>query len=156
MVVTFNKKLLPWWENSSYATYNLSDSRSSIPNVDVQQGSSFNYSVNNTFKLSKAVSAFLNYSQSLPSTQGHLHTYSQYNLSTGLRATLLSSKLQLGLTLFKGSIVKYRMNYRDFDRYINTDYDYKTLTLSANYSFGKKKVRGNTKSINFGEKQRAN
>jgi Outer membrane protein beta-barrel family len=156
IIVTFNKKLFPWWENSSYATYNVSDSRSSIPNVDVQSGSGFNYSVNNTFKLAKTVNAFLNYSQSLPSTQGNLHTYSQYSLSTGLRATLLSSKLQLGLTLFKGSLVKYRMFYKDFDRYINTDYDYKTLTLSATYIFGKKKVRGNTKNINFGEKQRAN
>lgn len=156
IIVTFNKKLLPWWENSSYASFNVSDSRSSIPTMAVRHGSGFNYSVNNTFKLSKAVSAFLNYSQSLPSTQGNMYTYSQYSLTSGLRATVLSSKLQLGLSLFKGSLVRYRGFYKDFERYINTNYDYRTLTLSANYSFGKKKVRGNTKNINFGEKQRAN
>ena len=153
---TFNVKFFSWWENSSYAGYNLSNPRSSIPNIDVRRGSSFNYNIYNTFKLVNAVSVFLNYSQSLPSTQGNGQTYSQYSLSLGCRATLLSSKLQLGLSLYKGSNVRYRIFYKGFERYLNTDYDYRKLTLTANYNFGKKKVRGNTKNINFGEKQRAN
>lgn len=156
IIATLNIKLYPWWENSSYANYTLSSARSSIPNVVAQHGSSFNYSTTNTFKLSKLFSTFLNYSQTLPSTQNNLFTYNQYNLSLGCRAALVNNKLQIGMSFLKGSIVKYRIYFKDFNQYINTDYDYKTLLVNASYSFGRKKVRGNTKSINFGEKQRAN
>lgn len=156
IIGTLNIKFFPWWENSSFGSFNISDSRSSIPNIVVQSGSGFNYSTNNTFRIVKGLSSFVNYSQTLPSTQGNLYTYNQYTLSLGFRAALLNNKLQLGLSALKGSVVRYRISFKDFDQYIDTDYDYKTLTLTATYSFGKSMVRGNTKNVNFGEKQRAN
>jgi hypothetical protein len=156
IITTLNIKIFPWWENSSFASFNFSNSKSSIPHVVVKPGSGFNYSINNSFRMSKIFSSYLNFSQSLPSTQGYLYTLSQYNLSGGFRARLMENKLQLSLALQKGSLVTYQISYKDFNHYIHTDYDYRTLTLTANYSFGKNKVKGNSKNINFGEKQRAN
>jgi hypothetical protein len=156
MIATLNIKLYPWWENSSYANYNITDSRSSIPDVVARRGAGFNYSMNNTFKHSKIFSTFLNYSQTLPSTQNNLYNYNQYDLSGGCRATMLDNKLQVGISFQKGSLVQYRIDFKDFSQHINTDYDYKSLVFNATYNFGRKKVRGNTKNINFGEKQRAN
>lgn len=156
IITTLNIKLFPWWENSSVGSFNVSDSRSSIQNVVVKSGSGFSYSINNTFRIKSSLSSFLNYSHTLPSTQGNLHTYNQYYLTAGFRASLLEKKLQVGLSILKGSLVRYRIFFKDFSQYLNTDYDYKTLTLNVTYSFGKNKVVGNTKNINFGEKKRAN
>ncbi len=156
IITTLNIKLFPWWENSSFASYNLSTAKSSVENVVAQRGSGFNYSTNNSFKLSEAFRTFFNFSQTLPSVQGNLQTYNQYSLSLGIRAALLNNKLQLGASFLKGSLVRYRIYFKDFDQYISTNYDYKTLMVNATYSFGRTKVRGSTKNVNFGEKQRAN
>jgi hypothetical protein len=156
LTATLNIKIYPWWEHSSYASYYFSSARSSIATVAAQRGSGFNYSVNNSFRLNKMLSAFLNYSQTLPSIQNNSYSYNQSTLSLGARASLLDNTLQLGISGLKGTFVKYRMYFKDFEQYISTNYDYRTVFLNASYNFGRKKVRGNTKNVNFGEKQRAN
>jgi hypothetical protein len=156
LIATLNLKLYPWWENSSYAQYSISDGRSSIARVTVEPGSSFNYSTSNSFKLNKTFSTFVNYSQSLPSRQNNQYTYGRYELSFGLRARLLKDQLQVGVSYFKGALVRYRIQYKDMTQSIATNYDYRTLRLTATYSFGRKNVRGANKNIQFNEKQRAN
>jgi hypothetical protein len=157
LIATVSFRPYSWWENSSYAQFSASDTRSTIASVVAEQGSGFNYSTTNNFKLNQIFGASFTYSHALPARQNNQRISDQYRISFGLRAArLLNDQLQMGLTYSNESVVRYRLNYKDFTQVIATDYDYQTIRFTATYSFGRKKVRGANKNIQFSEKQRAN
>ena len=159
LTATLNLKILPWWENSSYAGFGLSDSRSSIADVVTQNGYSFNYGIYNTFSLNKIASMFVRFSQSLPSTHSNAYSANRYSLSSGFRVSLANKKFQFNATvndLLKSDVDKGKIYFKDFTQYHSTYYDTRRLNLVVTYTFGKSKVRGNQKQINFKETQRAN
>ncbi|NSL85858.1 TonB-dependent receptor [Chitinophaga sp. Mgbs1] len=159
IVITLNKKFFPWWETNSYLTFSYADSKSAVADAVTQNGSGFSYSTNNTFPVSRKVSLFVNFTHSLPSTKGYLYNAGQYMLSSGGRTTLLQNRLQLSASvndILRSAISRGQLYYKDFTQYNNTYYDSRRLNVSITYLFGKTKVRGNQKQINFKETQRAN
>lgn len=153
--VSFNRALFKWWDNSTSATFFLVSSKSKIENIPTPNGASVSFNVNNNFKATPRLSFYINYSQSLPSTNGNVYTYLQRNLITGARLKLLSNNLIISSGYFLGTVSKYDIRFSDFVQTIKTDYDYKTFNLGLTYLFGKSKVSGNNRNISFDEKGRA-
>jgi outer membrane receptor protein involved in Fe transport len=159
LMVSLNQKFFPWWENSSFASYSYASSKSALPQVLTQNGSAFSYSTNNTFKTSKQTSTFVNFRQSLSSRQGNAYNEGRYVLSAGARVTFAENKFQLNASvndILKGDLQKNRLYYADGVQYGSTYYDTRRLNLNITYTFGKSKVKGNQKQVNFKETQRAN
>lgn len=159
LTASFSQKFFPWWENNSYASYSYSNSKSALPQVLTQNGSAFSYSTNNTFKTSKETSAFVNFRQSLSSKQGNMYSQGRYVLSAGARLTLAENKFQFNASvndILKGDLQKNRLYYADGVQYDNVYYDTRRLNLNFTYTFGKSKVKGSQKQVNFRETQRAN
>ena len=153
---TFNYKIYPWWETSNSTSFHLSNSKSQLPEILTQKGIGFNYSTYNTFKINSHLSAFASLSHSLPSRSGNNYTANQMEARVGFRIITLNDKLQINTSYFRGSINRYKIFYKDYMLQQFTDYKYNTFMLNFTYNFGKPKVSGNTKSINFSDKQRAN
>lgn len=159
LMVSLNEKFFPWWENSSFASYSYSSSKSVLPQVLTQNGSAFFYSTNNTFKTSKQTSAFLTFRQSLSSRQGNAYNEGRYVLSAGARVTFAENKFQVNASvndILKGDLQRTRLYYADGVQYGSTYYDTRLLNLNFTYTFGKSKVKGSQKQVNFRETQRAN
>lgn len=159
LVVGLNRKFLPWWENSSSVVYSYSSSNSILPQVVTGSGSAFYYDVNNTFKTSKQTSAFVNFRHSLASRESNIYIEGQYALSAGVRASFAENKFQMNVSLndiLKSDRSRNRLYYADVVQYTDTYYDSRFLNLNFTYTFGKLKVKGNQKQINFRETQRAN
>lgn len=159
LMVSLNQKFFPWWESSNFASYSYSSSKSALPQVLTQNGSAFSYSTNNTFKTSKQTSAFVNFRQSLSSRQGNAYNQGRYVLSAGARVAFAENKFQVNASvndILKGDLQKNRLYYADGVQYGSTYYDTRMLNLNLTYTFGKSKVKGNQKQVNFKETQRAN
>jgi hypothetical protein len=153
---TLNKNIFSWWESSNSFVAAISKASSSIPGILVQNGFGVNYSTINTFSLSKKLSTFVSFSHALPTHNGNSYTPNQLNFRTGFRASLFGTKLQVNATYFRGSVYRSERYFENFTYRQLTDYKYNTLILNLTYKFGQSKVKGNTKNINFNEKQRAN
>ncbi|WP_199139913.1 outer membrane beta-barrel family protein [Pedobacter sp. ASV12] len=159
LTASLNQKFFPWWENSSFASYSYSNSKSALSQVLTQNGSAFSYSINNTFKTSKQTSAFVNFRQSLSSRQNNMYSQGRTVLSAGARVAFADNKFQVNASvndILKGDLERNRLYYTDAVQYGRTYYDTRMLNLNATYTFGKSKVKGSQKQINFKETQRAN
>ncbi len=159
LTVSLNQKIFPWWENSSYASYSFSTAESVLTQVLTQSGSAFFYSTNNTFKTSRQTSAFVNFRQSLSSRQGNMYYQGRYVLSGGARVTFAEDKFQVNASvndILKGDLERNRLYFADAVQYGSTYYDTRSFNLNFTYTFGKSKVKGSQKQVNFRETQRAN
>lgn len=152
---SFNRAFFKWWDNSTSATFFLVSPKSKIQNIPTKNGVSASFSVNNNFKATSKLSFYINYSESLPSTNGNVYTYAQRNLTTGARLKLLNNNFIISTSYFLGTVSKYDIRFNDFVQTIKTDYDYRTFNLGLTYLFGRSKVSGNNKNISFDEKRRA-
>ncbi|WP_316801819.1 outer membrane beta-barrel family protein [Pedobacter nototheniae] len=156
---TLGLKFFPWWENREFVSFNFAHGKSALPEVLLQNGSALYYSTNNTFTLSKMVNVFLNFWHSLPSTQGNTYSKGRSSLSSGVRVSLFDSKFQVnasGDDLLKGTVNRGEIYYQDFTQTFNNYYDSRRFNLNLTYTFGRSKVKGNKKQVNFKETQRAN
>ena len=159
LTLSLNQRFFQWWENSSFASYSYSNSSSALPQVLVQNGSAFYYSINNTFKTSKQTSTFVNFRQSLSSRQNNAYNQGRYVLSAGARVAFAENKFQINASvndILKGDLERNRLYYTDAVQYGSTYYDTRSFNLNFTYTFGKSKVKGNQKQVNFRETQRAN
>jgi len=157
--VTLAVNPFPWWENREFLSFNISNSSSAIPQVLTENGSAFYYSTYNTFTLSKIMHFYANFYESLPATTGNVHSRSFYNLSSGLKLALANNNLQLNAgvdDILHSAVSKGYISYETFTQTFNNYYDARKLTVSITYIFGKSKVQGDKKQVNFKETQRAN
>ncbi|WP_410221170.1 outer membrane beta-barrel family protein [Pedobacter sp.] len=152
---TLNSKIAKWWENTTFITLSYSKSKSSVPEIVIRDGSTFNYGTNNTMVITKRLRYTLNFSGTPASTRGNTYTFSQYNLSTGLRATFLENKLTVNASYLNSSKDKSRGFYNNLTSIAVTDYNYSTFNLTAVLMIGQSKVKGNNKKVNFSGSQRA-
>ncbi len=152
-------KPFPWWENREFLSYSMVHGRSALAEVLLQDGSSVYYSTYNTFVLSKKVNVFLNFFQTLPSTQGNVYSKSIYDLSAGIKLGLMNNKMQLNASvddILKSYVSRGDLYFKDLTQTYNNYYDQRRSTISLIYTFGRSKVTGNKKQVNFRETQRAN
>lgn len=149
----------PWWENREFISLNYTNSKSSLQEVMLKDGSSFYYSTYNNFKMNKSISLFLNFWHSPAATQGGTYTKGRSALSSGFRIAMDNNRLQLNVSaddIFKTAMTKGETYYQEYIQTFNNYYDRRRMSLSLSYTFGKDKVKGNRKQVNFKETQRAN
>jgi outer membrane receptor protein involved in Fe transport len=156
LTATASVKFFSWWESSNYLSYSISRSSSSVADFLTENGSSFNFGTNHTFRINKQLTAFVNYSQSLPTKQSNTYRSAQYDISSGARISAFDNKFQFTAAIALGATDENKLFFKDYVQYIYTDYNYRTATFSITYLFGRSKVKGNTKKVDFKETQRAN
>ncbi|MBT2562528.1 outer membrane beta-barrel family protein [Pedobacter sp. ISL-64] len=156
---TFAVKFFPWWENREFVSLNFVKAKSSIADVLLEDGAAVYYNIFNSLKINRTFSATANFWHSLPATQGNVYSEGRSFLSAGLRVSLLDGKLQLNASaedILKGTVSRGKVYYSTFIQNYNNYYDSRRFSLTASYSFGKAKVKGNRKQITFKETQRVN
>jgi outer membrane receptor protein involved in Fe transport len=157
--ISYTENLFRFWETSISA--NASYQKSDVFNINAENftGTTFSYSVNNTFILNKAktVSFFLNYNQDLPHRDVNAHFENFSNLNSGFKVSLMEKQLQISATVTNIFAQRYRgqIYYADNTQYMNNYWDGRSFRLSVNYTFGSSKKKINKKNISFEEKERA-
>lgn len=156
---SYTDTFFKFWETS--ISMNASLQNSSVFNVDAetQKGSSFSYSINNTFTLNKnkTLVFFLNYSHSLAYKNVNSYFQAFPELTSGLKVSLMEKKLQINATVTNIFAQRYRgeFYFSDNTQYMNNYWDGRSFRLSVNYTFGSSKKKISKKNINFEEKERA-
>jgi outer membrane receptor protein involved in Fe transport len=157
--ISYTENLFRFWETSISA--NASYQKSDVFNINAKNftGTTFSYSVNNTFILNKAktISFFLNYNQDLPHRDVNAHFENFSNLNSGFKVSLMEKQLQINATVTNIFAQRYRgqIYYADNTQYMNNYWDGRSFRLSVNYTFGSSKKKINKKNISFEEKERA-
>jgi len=156
---SYTDTFFKFWETS--LSLNASLKNSAVFNVDAktQKGSSFSYSINNTFTLNKnkTLVFFLNYSHSLAYKNVNSYFQAFPELTSGLKVSLMEKKLQINATVTNIFAQRYRgeLYFSDNNQYMDNYWDGRSFRLSVNYTFGSGKKKINKKNINFEEKERA-
>jgi outer membrane receptor protein involved in Fe transport len=156
---SYTDTFFKFWETS--ISMNASLQNSSVFNIEAetQKGSSFSYSVNNTFTLNKnkTLVFFLNYSHSLAYKNVNSYFQAFPELTSGLKVSLMEKKLQINATATNIFAQRYRgeLYFSDNTQYMNNYWDGRSFRLSVNYTFGSSKKKISKKNINFEEKERA-
>lgn len=156
---SYTDTFFKFWETS--LSVNASLQNSTVFNVEaqVQKGSSFSYSINNTFSLNKAktVALFLNYNHSLSYRNVNSYFYDFPQLTSGLKISLMEKQLQINATVTNIFAQRYRgdMYFADNTQHMDNYWDGRSFRLSVNYTFGNSKKKINKKNIKFEEKERA-
>lgn len=156
LTATSSIRFFKWWESSSHVTYSMSASSSTVADFITEKGSLFNLGTNHTFRISNKLTVFINYSKTLPGTQGNTYRAAQFDFSSGARMLALNNKLQFTASAALGAVDRSRSYFKDYTQYVYTDYNYRTANFSLTYIFGRSKVKGNTKKVDFKETQRTN
>lgn len=161
LTLSISHKPTNWW--STYFTANGSYSTATSSNAAVvpRDGYSIYYRTNNNLTISKAknLMASINFWHLLPATDGNTESDGISSLSLGLRMPLIKEKLQLSVSvndIFKESVSTGTIYFDDYIQTYDNYYDSRRLSFSLTYQFGKEKVHGNSKRIQFDEKQRGN
>lgn len=156
---SYTDTFFKFWEAS--ISMNTSLQNSSVFNIEAKtkKGSSFSYSINNTFTLNKnkTLVFFLNYSHSLAYKNVNSYFQAFPELTSGLKVSLMEKKLQINATVTNIFAQRYRgeLYFSDNTQYMNNYWDGRSFRLSVNYTFGSSKKKINKKNINFEEKERA-
>ncbi|KFF09505.1 outer membrane beta-barrel family protein [Chryseobacterium luteum] len=157
--VSYTDTFFKFWEASISANASLQNSTVFNVDAETQKGSSFSYSVNNTFSLnkSKTLALFVNFSHSLPYRNVNSYFYAYPELTSGLKLSLMEKKLQINATVMNIFAQRYRgdMYFTDNVQHMNNYWDGRSFRLSLNYTFGSSKKKISKKNINFEEKERA-
>jgi outer membrane receptor protein involved in Fe transport len=156
---SYTDTFFKFWETN--ISMNASLQNSSVFNIEAEtkKGSSFSYSINNTFTLNKnkTLVFFLNYSHSLAYKNVNSYFQAFPELTSGLKVSLMEKKLQINATVTNIFAQRYRgeLYFSDNTQYMNNYWDGRSFRLSVNYTFGSSKKKINKKNINFEEKERA-
>ena len=148
-----------FWETSISINASLQNSTVFNIQAETQKGSSFSYSISNTFTLNKnkTLALFLNYDHSLPYRNVNSYFYSFPELTSGLKISLMEKKLQINATVTNIFAQRYRGDkyFTDSTQHMDNYWDGRSFRLSVNYTFGGSKKKISKKNINFEEKDRA-
>ncbi|WP_343612362.1 outer membrane beta-barrel family protein [Chryseobacterium oranimense] len=148
-----------FWETSISMNASLQNSTVFNIQAETQKGSSFSYSISNTFTLNKnkTLALFLNYDHSLPYRNVNSYFYSFPELTSGLKVSLMEKKLQINATVTNIFAQRYRGDkyFTDSSQHMDNYWDGRSFRLSMNYTFGGNKKKISKKNINFEEKDRA-
>lgn len=156
---SYTDTFFKFWETS--ISMNATLQNSSVFNIEAQpqKGSSFSYSINNTFSLNKTktFSLFLNYNHSLPYRNVNSYFYNFPELTSGVKISLMEKKLQINATVTNIFAQRYRgeLYFSDNTQKMDNYWDGRSFRLSVNYTFGGSKKKISKKNIKFEEKERA-
>lgn len=156
---SYTDTFFKFWESS--ISMNATLQNSSVFNIEAQpqKGSSFSYSINNTFSLNKAktFSLFLNYNHSLPYRNVNSYFYDFPELTSGVKISMMEKKLQINATVTNIFAQRYRgeLYFSDNTQKMDNYWDGRSFRLSVNYTFGGSKKKISKKNIKFEEKERA-
>lgn len=148
------------WESNISTSFSFNETQITRFNLIPKNGQSFYYSLNNTFQLNKAKTfmLFVNYWNNLPSRDGYFSVKSMASLDAGVKMSFAAKALQVNLSvsdIFRQSGFKADMYFTDNTQSFNNYWDARRLTLSITYNLGNQKIKQNSRTVNFEEKNRA-
>ncbi|MFP3834325.1 TonB-dependent receptor domain-containing protein [Chryseobacterium sp. SIMBA_028] len=156
---SYTDTFFKFWEASVSMNASLQNSSVFGIEADPRKGSSFSYSINNTFSLNKekTVSLFVNFDHSLPYINVNSYFHNFPELASGLKISLIEKKLQINVTVTNIFAQRFRgdMYFKDNSQHFDNYWDGRSFRLSATYTFGTGKKSINKKNIKFEEKDRA-
>jgi len=147
------------WELSISMNAFYNNTRSVIPELVGMKQYSMTYTINNIVNInkSKTLAGSLNFFHNLPNIYGTTYLNNMYGLSSGLRLFLLEKSLKINLSM--SDILKTIKSdgytkYNGYTEYLTQYNDYRKISFACSYSFGDKKVKKVTQSIDFEENNR--
>lgn len=158
--INYTDTFFKFWETNISTSFSYNETQITKFNLIPKNGQSFYYSLKNTFQLNKAKTFFLfvNYWESLPSTDGNTYQKNMGSLDAGVKMSFMNKALQMNVSvsdIFKQSRFIGDAYYSDNTQSFNNYWDARKLNISVTYNFGNQKVKSNNRSVNFEEKQRA-
>lgn len=158
--INYTDTFFKFWETNISTSFSYNETQITKFNLIPKNGQSFYYSLKNTFQLNKAKTFFLfvNYWESLPSTDGNTYQKNMGSLDAGVKMSFMNKALQMNVSvsdIFKQSRFIGDAYYSDNTQSFNNYWDARKLNISVTYNFGNQKVKSNNRAVNFEEKQRA-
>lgn len=157
--LSYNLRMFKWWNLFFTGNYVYNKSEIKAEGYVAQNGNSFDFRANNTISFDKErrFQLFLNYSHNFPYHVGVTYDDSYANFSAGLKGSFLNNNLFVNIyanDIFKQDIVKRKKisvyNTQNYNNY----YDSRYLRISITYKWGNNKIKTNSKTISFKERNR--
>lgn len=157
--LSYNLRMFNCWNMFLTGNYVYNESEIKADGYLAQNGNSFDFRINNTISFDKErrFQLFLNYSHKFPYHVGITYDSSYANFSTGLKGSFLNNNLIVNIyanDIFKQDFVKRKKVSVTNTQYYNNYYDSRYLRISITYKWGNNKIRTNSKSISFKERNR--
>ncbi|UKB82950.1 TonB-dependent receptor [Chryseobacterium sp. MEBOG06] len=154
---TFFKK----WEANYSANYSYMNTDVFATDAESRKGSSYDFDIQNNISLnkSKTIQLILNYWFRLPSNSRNVYMDFAGSFTSGLKISLMERNLQMNVMvsdIFKQGKSVGKIYYTTGIHSYNNYYDARRLNLSVTYTFGNRKIKGESRNVNFEEKSRAN
>ena len=157
--LSYNLRMFGWWSTFLTGNYIYNSSEIKADGYFAQNGSSFDFRVNNTISFDKErrFQLFLNYSHNFPYHIGVTYDCSYANFNAGLKGSFLDNNLTVNIyanDIFRQDLVKRKKesvaNIQDYNNY----YDSRYLRISVVYKWGNRKLKTNSKTVSFKERNR--
>lgn len=157
--LSYNLHIFNWWNTFLTGNYVYNKSEIKADGYLAQNGNSFDFRVNNTISFDKErhFQLFLNYSHNFPYHVGITYDDSYANFSAGCKGAFWDNNLIVNIyanDIFKQDLVKRRKVSVANTQHYNNYYDSRYLRISITYKWGNNKVKTDSKSISFKERNR--
>ena len=157
--LSYNLRMFNWWNMFLTGNYVYNESEIKADGYIAQNGDSFDFRINNTISFDKErrFQLFLNYSHNFPYHVGITYDSSYANFSAGFKGAFLDNNLILSIyanDIFKQDFVKRKKVSLANTQHYNNYYDSRYLRISITYKWGNNKIKTNSKSISFKERNR--
>ena len=157
--LSYNLHIFNWWNTFLTGNYVYNKSEIKADGYLAQNGNSFDFRVNNTISFDKErrFQLFLNYSHNFPYHVGITYDDSYANFSAGCKGAFFFFFLIVNIyanDIFKQDLVKRRKVSVANTQHYNNYYDSRYLRISITYKWGNNKVKTDSKSISFKERNR--
>lgn len=157
--LSYNLRVFNWWNTFLTGNYVYNKSEIKADGYLAQNGNSFDFRVNNTISFDKErrFQLFLNYSHNFPYHVGITYDDSYANFSAGCKGAFLDNNLIVNIyanDIFKQDLVKRRKVSVANTQHYNNYYDSRYLRISITYKWGNNKIKTDSKSISFKERNR--
>ncbi len=157
--LSYNLRMFSWWSTFLAGNYVYNRSEIKADGYIAQNGSSFDFRINNTISFDKErrFQLFLNYSHNFPYHVGVTYDNSYANFNAGLKGSFLDDNLIVNIyanDIFRQDLVKRKKESVANIQSYNNYYDSRYLRISVTYKWGNRKLKTNSKTISFKERNR--
>ena len=159
--LSYSDTFFKFWETNYSADFSYMSTEVFATDAASRKGNSTTFNLQNNFAINKekTIQFFMNYWFRLPSSLGNTYSYFVGNFTSGIKLNRMNKNLQMNMyvtDIFRQAKSHGEIYYQDSTHFFNNYYDGRNFTLSLTYSFGNKKLKGETRNVKFDDKNRAN
>jgi len=148
-----------WWQTTLSSNIWYKDVASNNKNLIAHDGFGGHFAINNNiyFDSEKNILFQLNYQHYFPQSSNNTYIYNYANLNSRISFFLLEKNLSIYLNVndvFKQNIIRTTLSQDLFNKNTYSYQDTRNFSIGVSYNFGKKKIKGGNKNIQFEESNR--